>query len=133
MEKQELVKGIAALMGSAIATPTPEQKDAFEELGKTFAEGINQMTYDPMPSRGVRGFLQMQQAHGTREDRTQADKTFKDNCDVYEKHFGLDALVKRLTPTYIGAYAESINCPVETVSFSDALNWRSNQAKAKPQ
>lgn len=133
MNKQDLVKGIAALMGSAIATPTPEQKDPFEELGRTIGHYLKMDIYDPMPSRGCRGFLQMRQAHGTREEREQADKTFKDNCDVYEKHFGRDVLVKRLTPTYIGAYAESINCPVETVSFSDALNWRSNQAKAQPQ
>lgn len=130
MEKQDLVKGIAALMESAIATPTEPHAEA---LGKHLADCLKQDIYDPMPTRGVRGILQFQQAHGNREEREKANKTFKDNCDEYEKHFGNAALVERLQRTYIGAYAESINCPVTQVSFSDAINWRSNQPKAQPQ
>jgi hypothetical protein len=133
MEKQDLVKGIAALMESAIATPTEPPEISAAALGTHMADCLMRDIYDPMPTRGVRGILQFQQAHGNREEREKANKTFKDNCDEYEKRFGHDALVERLSRTYIGAYAESINCPVTQVSFSDAINWRSNQPKVQPQ
>lgn len=129
MDKQALVNGIAALIEGSAKVPLPPRTESFEEFGKHMAEGLMQLTYDPMPQRGIRGILQLQQAHGTPEERAKADKTFKANCDEFQRLFGNAALVERLKRTYIGAYAESINCPVTTVSFSDAINWRSNQPK----
>jgi hypothetical protein len=137
MPKQALVKQLGELMKQAAspATSLPtERESTFVELGRKMAEDVWQMAYDPMPNaRGIRGIMQLTNAHGTTEQREKADAEFKSNCAEFQTRFGLGALVARLNRTYIGAYADSINRPVETVSFSEALNWRSNQPQVLPQ